>query len=116
MSPPKTSVDDQTRACRRCGVAQPAAHGAPLSQVRAPRAACSFWIRWPSFRYRIDTIGVEGDPILDLGDGGKGSLIGPHGVDRFLSTERNAVVAAISLVRAVGGVLCGLEQRDVNIA
>src|SRR5712664_265404 len=54
--------------------------------------------RWRLFRYRIDTIGVEGDPILDLGDGRKGSLIGPHGVDRFLSTRRDAVVAAVSLV------------------
>src|SRR3984893_12506337 len=54
---------------------------------------------------RVDAIGVKGEIMLDRRDGGVGSLITPHRVDRALAAERDAEIAAIALVRAVGGVV-----------
>src|ERR1700751_9044 len=52
---------------------------------------------WPFFDC-VDAIGVEGEIIFDRRDGGVGSLITPHRVDRTLAAERNAEIAAIPFV------------------
>src|SRR5205807_6477412 len=57
---------------------------------------------WP-FLDRVNTLGVEGEIILDRHDGSVWGLITPHSIDRTLAAERNAEVATIPLVRAVGG-------------
>src|SRR5271166_1872273 len=59
-----------------------------------------------SFFDRVNTLGVEGEIILDRRDGSVWGLITPHSIDRTLAAERNAEVAAIPLVRAVGRAIC----------
>src|SRR6202035_368175 len=63
----------------------------------------------------VHTVGIESDVVHDRGDRGIGRLIGPDGVDRTLAPEGDAVVGAITLVRAVGGVVRPLEQRGVHV-
>ena len=60
-------------------------------------------------------MGIEGDVILDPGDGVKRGLIGPHGIDRAFAAQRDAVVSAVTLVGAVGGVSRAFEERHVDI-
>src|SRR6202035_5182838 len=68
-----------------------------------------------SFLDGVHTVGIESDVFLDRGDRGIGRLIGPDGVDRTLAPQRDAVVGAVTLVRAVGGVVRPLEQRGVHV-
>jgi hypothetical protein len=51
---------------------------------------------------------------LDGRDRGVWGLITPHCVGRALAAERNAVIGAITLVGAVGGVVRSLEQRSLS--
>src|ERR1700730_6065947 len=53
--------------------------------------------------------------VPNRGDRGIRRLIGPDGVDRTLAPQRDAVVGAVTLVRAVGGVVRPLEQRGVHV-
>src|SRR4029077_20621903 len=64
---------------------------------------------------RVDAIVVKGEIILDRRDGGVWSLITPHRVDRSLTAERDAVIAAIAFVRAVSAMIGGFEERYVDI-
>jgi hypothetical protein len=59
----------------------------------------------------VHMIGIESDVVPDRGDRGIGRLIGPDGVDRTLTPQRDAVLGAVALVRAVGDVLRPLEKR-----
>src|SRR5438552_4511155 len=68
-----------------------------------------------SFFDRVNTLGVEGEIILDRHDGSVWGLITPHSIDRTLAAERNAEVAAIPLVRAVGGALGAVEEPHVDV-
>src|SRR5947209_7617007 len=53
--------------------------------------------------------------ILDRHDGSVWGLITPHSIDRTLAAERNAEVAAIPLVRAVGGAIGAVEEPHVDV-
>src|SRR5437660_6422867 len=53
--------------------------------------------------------------ILDRRDGSVWGLITPHSIDRTLAAERNAEVAAIPLVRAVGGAIGAVEEPHVDV-
>src|SRR5882724_11729503 len=64
---------------------------------------------------RIDTVGIEREMILDRRNGGEWSLIGPYGVRGPRTTQRDAVVGAVSLVGAVGGVIRPRQQRHVDV-
>src|SRR5205807_772777 len=57
----------------------------------------------------------KGEMILDRRDGSVWGLITPHSIDRTIAADRNAEVAAIPLVRAVGGAIGALEERHVDI-
>src|SRR5438105_4426651 len=63
----------------------------------------------------VYTVGIESDIVLDRGDGGVRRLIGPDSVDRTLSPQGDAVVGAVTLIRAVGGVVGPLEQRGIHV-
>src|SRR6202163_1503151 len=63
----------------------------------------------------VHTVGIESDVVPDRGDRGIRRLIGPEGVDRTLAPQGDAVVGAVTLVRAVGGVVRPLEQRGVHV-
>src|SRR5271169_3832740 len=68
-----------------------------------------------SFLDRVNTLGVEGEIILDRHDGSVWGLITPHSIDRTLAAEQNAEVAAIPLIRAVGGAIGAVEERHVDV-
>src|SRR5258707_1475120 len=53
--------------------------------------------------------------VPNRGDRGIRRLIGPDGADRTLAPQGDAVVGAVTLVRAVGGVVSPLEQRGVHV-
>src|SRR6202021_233343 len=63
----------------------------------------------------VHTVGIESEVVHDRGDRRIGRLIGPDGVDRTLAPQGNAVVGAVTLVRAVGGVVRPLKQRSVHV-
>src|SRR6202166_716995 len=67
-----------------------------------------------SFLDGVHTVGIESDVVHDRSNRGIRRLIGPDGVDRTLAPEGDAVVGAVTLVRAVGGVVRPLEQRGVH--
>src|SRR5438876_11552837 len=52
---------------------------------------------------------------LDLRNSGIWVLVGPQRVDRLLSSNWNAVVTAITFIRAVGGVICPFQLRKIDI-
>ena len=54
--------------------------------------------RYTPLRYGVDTIWIEGDVILDRGDGCIRRFVGPHRIHRSVAAERNAVVSAVALV------------------
>src|SRR5882724_9261027 len=64
---------------------------------------------------RVDTIRVEGEMVLDLGDRGVRRLIGPDGIHRSLPAEWDAVVVAFALVGAIGLVRGPLQPRHVHV-
>jgi hypothetical protein len=69
---------------------------------------------WPFFD-RVDAIRVKGEIIFDPRDGGVGSLVTPHRVDRTLAAERDAEIAAIAFVRAISGVVRAVEERHIDV-
>src|ERR1700738_5153715 len=54
--------------------------------------------------------------ILDLGDGGVRSLVGPYGVHGAFAADRDAVVRAVAFERAVRCVVGALQQCHVDVA
>ncbi len=67
------------------------------------------------FLYLVDAIGIEGQVVLNLGNSGVRSLISPHRIGGAHPSRRDAVVSAIALVRAVGGVVRPLQERHVDV-
>ena len=65
--------------------------------------------------YRIDTIGIEGEMVPDLGDSGIGSLVAPYSILRPFPADGDVVVSAFALVGAVGAVVCPFQQRHVDV-
>src|SRR6478672_5520324 len=55
--------------------------------------------------YLVDLVGIEREMSFDLCNSGIRILVGPHRVDRLLSSSGNAVVTAIAFIRAVGSVI-----------
>jgi len=71
--------------------------------------------RMRRYLHRIDPIAVEREIPLNFGNRRIGSLISPYRVDRFRPTQRNAVIEAVALVRAVSRIQAPLEPRHVGI-
>src|SRR6266404_6593077 len=71
--------------------------------------------RWKPLCYFIHTLGIKRDMPSDQLYGGKWILVRPHGIDGLLSSSRNAVVAAIALIRTVGDVICPFQLGKVNV-
>ena len=65
--------------------------------------------------YRIDTVWIESDVILDRDDGCIRCLVGPRRIHRSVAAERNAVVRAVALVGAIGVMVRSFQQRHVDI-
>ena len=65
--------------------------------------------------YRVDSLWIEGNVVLDRGDGGIRRSVSPNRIHRSLSTERNAVVGAVALVGAVRVMVRAFQQRHVDI-
>ena len=51
----------------------------------------------------------------DLRNSGIRILVRPHGIDRLLSSGRNAVVTAVAFVRTVGGVIRPLQLGEIHV-
>src|SRR5205807_539830 len=68
-----------------------------------------------SFFDRVNTLGVEGEIILDRRDGSVWGLITPHSIDRTLAAERNAEVGGVPLVGAIGRAICPRQERHIDI-
>jgi hypothetical protein len=83
--------------------------------LRVAHAVCLLGRIRRSFLDRVHAIEVEGNVIDDLGDGRVRSPVGPNGVYRLLSPGWDAVIAALSLVRTVGGVVRRFKQRQVDV-
>jgi len=66
-------------------------------------------------RYLADPLGIEREVSFDLRNSGIWILVGPHRVDRLLSSSRNTVVTAIAFVRTVGGVICLFQLSEINV-
>src|SRR4029077_2268578 len=63
----------------------------------------------------VDPIGVERQVFPNLRYGGVRPFVGPDGIDRTLSTGRNAVVGTLALVGAIGLVSRSLQLPHVYI-
>jgi hypothetical protein len=63
----------------------------------------------------IYPVGVESDIILDLNNSRKRLLVSPCSVVRSFSAKGNAVISAVSFVRAVCGMTCPLQERHVDV-
>src|SRR5207244_932401 len=73
------------------------------------------WRQLGPLLYRVDTIGIEGEVLLDLVDGRVRFLVRPNGIHGTLSANGNTVVRAITLEGAVRGVVRALQERHVDI-
>jgi hypothetical protein len=74
-----------------------------------------FTIGWKLLCDLIDSVGIERNMPLDLGNSSKRILIRPHGVDGLLSSSGNAVVIAIAFIRTVGSVIRPFQLGEINV-
>src|ERR1700730_15337173 len=64
---------------------------------------------------RVDSMWIEGNVVLDRGDGCVRRFVSPDRIHRSVSAERNAVVSAGALVGAIGVMARAFQQRHVDI-
>src|SRR5258707_13378204 len=63
----------------------------------------------------VDTVGVEGEVILDPRHRFKRGLIRPHRIERTITANGNAVIRSVALVGAIRGVFAARERGHIDI-
>src|SRR5476649_1153915 len=64
---------------------------------------------------RVDAVRIKRHVVLDGGNGIIRRLISPDGIDGAFTAGRNAEVAGVALVRAIGGVAAAFELAHVDV-
>src|SRR6266852_6910445 len=72
-------------------------------------------LRCELLRYLIDPVGIERNMAPYLHNSRKRILVRPHRIDGLLSSSGNAVVIAITFIRAVGRVIRPFQLGKINV-